>query len=335
MGLEKVCTNRRGNEKKWDVIIIGTGPNGLVAGSYLAKAGLKVLLLEKSYEAGGGLATEPVTLSNRRILHNTHAIYMMMTDYAPPYKDLDAISKIIFSLLIFASYFIQHLAERLRIKANYPGVDLIYFPDIVVCVTMLGNPKEIAGLVSDNSSISAGIGQLDRKHGGRSFAFEMRFCKYFYAIRAYQRHIAWQNQDGAFEIIELVPGAFHGVAGPTLFRLDSEIYIAGPQVLYHLLIFMAYYQNNPFISCLSGIINYIIDHGPAIESMQDFGKVCIHTLPFPCRKYYRYSIYHRINCPNIINEAFVSITGQDTNMRINDKSARSPSYSRCLPLLLQ
>ena len=74
--------------KKWDVIIIGTGPNGLVAGSYLAKAGLKVLLLEKSYEAGGGLATEPVTLSNRRVLHNTHAIYMMMVDYAPPYKDL-------------------------------------------------------------------------------------------------------------------------------------------------------------------------------------------------------------------------------------------------------
>ncbi len=75
-------------KRKWDVIIIGAGPNGLVAGSYLAKAGLKVLLLEKSYEAGGGLATEPVTLSNRRILHNTHAIYMMMTDYAPPYKDL-------------------------------------------------------------------------------------------------------------------------------------------------------------------------------------------------------------------------------------------------------
>jgi len=74
--------------KKWDVIIIGGGPNGLTAGAYLSKAGLKVLVLERSYEAGGGMATEPVTISNRRMLHNTHAIYMMMVDYAPPYRDL-------------------------------------------------------------------------------------------------------------------------------------------------------------------------------------------------------------------------------------------------------
>ena len=74
--------------RKWDVIIIGGGPNGLTAGAYLAKVGLRVLVLEKSYEIGGGLATEPVTLSCRRVLHNTHAIYMMMVDYAPPYKDL-------------------------------------------------------------------------------------------------------------------------------------------------------------------------------------------------------------------------------------------------------
>ena len=97
--------------KKWDVIIIGTGPNGLVAGSYLAKAGLRVLLLEKSYEAGGGLATEPVTLSNRRVLHNTHAIYMMMVDYAPPYKDLQ-------------------LEELYDLKHVYPPLQFVMpFPD--------------------------------------------------------------------------------------------------------------------------------------------------------------------------------------------------------------
>lgn len=72
-------------EKTYDVIIIGAGPNGLETGAYLAKAGLKVLLLEARHEVGGGLATEEVTLGG--YLHNTHAIYMMMVDYAPVYQD--------------------------------------------------------------------------------------------------------------------------------------------------------------------------------------------------------------------------------------------------------
>lgn len=71
---------------KYDIIIIGAGPNGLTAGAYLAKQGLKVLILERKLEAGGGLATEEVTLPG--FLHNTHSIYHMMVDYAPAYKDL-------------------------------------------------------------------------------------------------------------------------------------------------------------------------------------------------------------------------------------------------------
>jgi phytoene dehydrogenase-like protein len=69
----------------YDVIIIGAGPNGMLAGAYLSQAGLKVLVLEKRLECGGGLATEEVTLPG--FLHNTHAIYHMMVEYAPVYKD--------------------------------------------------------------------------------------------------------------------------------------------------------------------------------------------------------------------------------------------------------
>jgi phytoene dehydrogenase-like protein len=71
----------------YDVIIIGAGPNGLTIGGYLAKAGQKVLVLDKRYEVGGGLATEEVTLPS--YLHNTHAIYHLMVDYAPTYQDLN------------------------------------------------------------------------------------------------------------------------------------------------------------------------------------------------------------------------------------------------------
>ncbi|MBI2954311.1 MAG: NAD(P)/FAD-dependent oxidoreductase [Chloroflexi bacterium] len=69
----------------YDVIIIGGGPNGLAAGAYLARAGQKVLVLERRQEAGGGLATEERTYPF--FFHNTHSIYHMMVDYAPPYRD--------------------------------------------------------------------------------------------------------------------------------------------------------------------------------------------------------------------------------------------------------
>ena len=46
--------------KKYDVIIIGAGHNGLVAASYLAKAGQKVLILETNNEVGGATTSEQV-----------------------------------------------------------------------------------------------------------------------------------------------------------------------------------------------------------------------------------------------------------------------------------
>lgn len=43
-----------------DIIIIGGGHNGLVAASYLAKAGLKTLVLERREQVGGGAITEEI-----------------------------------------------------------------------------------------------------------------------------------------------------------------------------------------------------------------------------------------------------------------------------------
>lgn len=71
--------------EKYDVIIVGGGPNGLTAGAYLARAGARVLLIERRHETGGGLVSEDFSAFR----FNLHAIYMMMMDVMPPYDDLD------------------------------------------------------------------------------------------------------------------------------------------------------------------------------------------------------------------------------------------------------
>lgn len=45
---------------KWDVIVIGAGHNGLIAACYLAKAGKRVLVLERREIVGGACVTEEV-----------------------------------------------------------------------------------------------------------------------------------------------------------------------------------------------------------------------------------------------------------------------------------
>jgi phytoene dehydrogenase-like protein len=69
----------------YDVVVIGAGPNGLICTAYLARAGLKVALLERRHETGGGLET----LELAGFKYNTHAIYHMMAEVMPPYRDFD------------------------------------------------------------------------------------------------------------------------------------------------------------------------------------------------------------------------------------------------------
>jgi len=74
-------------KREFDIVIVGGGPNGLVAGCYLARSGLKVAIVDRRNELGGGVMTEEPRQAGFR--HNVHAIYMPMVDYAPIYKDLE------------------------------------------------------------------------------------------------------------------------------------------------------------------------------------------------------------------------------------------------------
>jgi phytoene dehydrogenase-like protein len=79
-------------ERSYDGIIIGAGHHGLVLGCYLAKAGLRILLVERRLDYGGGLSTREVTRPG--FYHNLHSINHFHISATPWFEDLQLADKV-------------------------------------------------------------------------------------------------------------------------------------------------------------------------------------------------------------------------------------------------
>ncbi|MBT3344385.1 MAG: NAD(P)/FAD-dependent oxidoreductase [Gemmatimonadetes bacterium] len=75
-------------DAEYDGIILGAGHNSLVLQSYLCRAGLRVICLENSSVAGGGLRTEDWPAGSG-FLHNTHSFYHRALTQMPWFDELD------------------------------------------------------------------------------------------------------------------------------------------------------------------------------------------------------------------------------------------------------
>src|SRR5450756_989824 len=145
----------------YDVIIIGSGPNGLTIGAYLSKAGQKVLLLEKRFEAGGGLCTEQVTIPE--FYHNTHAVYMLMADYAPVYADFQ-------------------FEERYNVKH--------IFPDLQVCMPLADG--RALSIYRDVDKTCASIAQFSNKDADSYRDMQRRFDEMMQHILGPQPYVPFE-----------------------------------------------------------------------------------------------------------------------------------------------
>ena len=68
-----------------DIVVIGSGHNGLVAAAYLAAAGKKITVLERNAWFGGGVVTRELTVPGFR--HDQHSMAHIFIQAQPAARE--------------------------------------------------------------------------------------------------------------------------------------------------------------------------------------------------------------------------------------------------------
>ena len=113
-------------QKTYDGIVIGAGHHGLILAAYLARAGLKVLLVERRLMYGGGLATVEATLPG--FYHNSHSINHFHITHAPWFRDLKLGEKV------------AYVTPHYEFGQPHPdGTALVFSRDLETTLTSIGH----------------------------------------------------------------------------------------------------------------------------------------------------------------------------------------------------
>src|SRR5262245_61008290 len=73
--------------EKFDGVVIGAGHNGLTLAAYLARAGLKIAVVERNPRIGGGCTTQEPVLPGYRF--NLHSNFFLALRHSPLIRDLE------------------------------------------------------------------------------------------------------------------------------------------------------------------------------------------------------------------------------------------------------
>jgi len=102
----------------FDGVVIGAGHNGLTTAAYLARAGMKIAVLERNQRIGGGCSTDGDKLPGFRL--NLHANFYMGMSHCPLIEDLE--------LFRYGFSYIEPPVQQAAVFRD--GTDIVIYKDL-------------------------------------------------------------------------------------------------------------------------------------------------------------------------------------------------------------
>ncbi len=197
----------------YDAVVIGAGHNGLTCACYLARAGLKVLVVEQYREYGGMTISEDVAAPG--YLSDVHASGYLVAKLAPAQEDLELTAHGLelitpdpnwalvttdgWSLLIG-----RDIEETVRNIARYSQKDAATWKALYERY-LAAKPAIVKGMYSAPQTEAAHLAQLSQDpQGGDEFRFEMQTAR------------SWVNETFDNETVRafVASFSFHAAASP-------------------------------------------------------------------------------------------------------------------------
>ena len=107
--------------ENFDVVVVGGGHNGLIAGAYLQKLGFGVCVIEQYYKIGGGVISEELTLPG--FIHDTGAVTHQRIRSTPLIKDDE--------LGLKSKYGLEYIVPEIPLAALFEdGSSILVYNDL-------------------------------------------------------------------------------------------------------------------------------------------------------------------------------------------------------------
>jgi beta-carotene ketolase (CrtO type) len=190
---------------RYDAVVVGAGHNGLTCACYLAKVGLKVLVLERYHEVGGMTLTEELTLPGFR--SDVHASGYQLANLSPVPRELELEKhglELIEPEIVYAHAFpdgrvlavSRDLERTVETIGRYSKKDAETWRKLVEHY-LAEKDKIVASLFSPPPAFSAEAAALEQNPGGMD--------KYRFGLQSMR---SWCDQTFESEEVKCLFGAF-------------------------------------------------------------------------------------------------------------------------------